>query len=192
MLQHFLFIFQIFSIFTVETFKYYLFGTNIIKNLAYKLAKVNILCVKLFQAISLNINKSINDELIKYTDQVPYSIEYDIDFDNIMNLVSQEGLYIDINKPIASGMISIVYKALVQKTGEYKIIKMKRKNIEQKLEESIDNLKMTELDPTNKEILDALQKPYPDKDAKLESAIKNDLLSSINGINLDSVKIIIG
>ena len=140
MLQHFLFIFQIFSIFTVETFKYYLFGTNIIKNLAYKLAKVNILCVKLFQAISLNINKSINDELIKYTDQVPYSIEYDIDFDNIMNLVSQEGLYIDINKPIASGMISIVYKALVQKTGEYKIIKMKRKNIEQKLEESIENM----------------------------------------------------
>ena len=27
MLQHFLFIFQNFSIFTVETFKYYLFGT---------------------------------------------------------------------------------------------------------------------------------------------------------------------
>jgi predicted unusual protein kinase regulating ubiquinone biosynthesis (AarF/ABC1/UbiB family) len=128
----------------VETIKYNLFGTNIIKNLTYKLAKVNILCIKIFQAISLNINKSINDELIKYTDHVPYSIEDDIDIDNLMDLVSHEGLEIDVNKPIASGMISIVYKALVQNPKEnealYKIIKVKRKNIEQKLEESIKNM----------------------------------------------------
>ena len=144
MFQQLFFIFQICSIFTTETIKYYLFGTNIIKNVAYKLAKVNILCVKIFQAISLNIDKSINDELIKYTDQVPYSIEEDIDFENLMDLVSQEGLYIDINKPYASGMISIVYKALVQQPKEnspkYKIIKVKRKNIERKLDESIKNM----------------------------------------------------
>ena len=144
MFQQLFFIFQICSIFTTETIKYYLFRTNIIKNVAYKLAKVNILCVKIFQAISLNIDKSINDELIKYTDQVPYSIEEDIDFENLMDLVSQEGLYIDINKPYASGMISIVYKALVQQPKEnspkYKIIKVKRKNIERKLDESIKNM----------------------------------------------------
>jgi predicted unusual protein kinase regulating ubiquinone biosynthesis (AarF/ABC1/UbiB family) len=128
----------------VESTKYYLFGTNIIKNIAYKLAKVNILCVKIFQAISLNIDKSINDELIKYTDHVPYSIEYDIDFDTLMDITSQEGLYIDIDKPLASGMISIVYKALIQNPEEnglqYKIIKIKRQNIEQKLDESIKNM----------------------------------------------------
>lgn len=128
----------------VETIKYKLFGTNIIKNLTCKLAKVNILCIKIFQAISLNIDKSINDELIKYTDHVPYSIEDDIDFENLMDLVSQEGLYIDVNEPIASGMISIVYKAIVQNPKEnealYKIIKVKRKNIEQKLVESIENM----------------------------------------------------
>jgi predicted unusual protein kinase regulating ubiquinone biosynthesis (AarF/ABC1/UbiB family) len=128
----------------VETIKYNLFGTNIIKNIAYKLAKVNILCVKIFQAISLNIDKSINDELIKYTDHVPYSFYEDIDFDTLIDITSQEGLYIDIDNPIASGMISIVYKALLQKPEEngpqYKIIKIKRKNIEQKLNESIKNM----------------------------------------------------
>jgi len=124
----------------VESTKYYLFGTNIVKNIAYKLAKVNILCVKIFQAISLNIDKSISDELIKYTDHVPYSIEYDIDVDTLIDITSQEGLYIDIDKPLASGMISIVYKALIPQTGDYKIIKIKRKNIEQKLDESIKNM----------------------------------------------------
>ena len=144
MFKQILFIFQVCSIFMVETIKYNLFGTNIIKNIAYKLTKVNILCIKIFQAISLIIDKSINVELIKYTDHVPYSIEDDIDFENLMDLVSQEGLYIDVNKPIASGMISIVYKALVQHPKEnetlYKIIKVKRKNIEQKLEESIEHM----------------------------------------------------
>ena len=144
MFQQIVFLFQICSIFMVETIKYNLFGTNIIKNIAYKLAKVNILCVKIFQAISLNIDKSINDELIKYTDHVPYSFYEDIDFDTLIDITSQEGLYIDIDKPIASGMISIVYKALLQKPEEnglqYKIIKIKRKNIEQKLDESIKRL----------------------------------------------------
>ena len=144
MFQQFFFLFQICSIFMVETIKYNLFGTNIIKNIAYKLAKVNILCVKIFQAISLNIDKSINDELIKYTDHVPYSFYEDIDFDTLIDITSQEGLYIDIDKPLASGMISIVYKALLQKPEEnepqYKIIKIKRKHIEQKLDESIKNM----------------------------------------------------
>ena len=144
MFQQLFFLFQICSIFMVETIKYNLFGTNIIKNIAYKLAKVNILCVKIFQAISLNIDKSINDELIKYTDHVPYSFYEDIDFDTLINITSQERLYINIDKPLASGMISIVYKALLQKPEEnepqYKIIKIKRKNIEQKLDESIKNM----------------------------------------------------
>ena len=144
MFQQLFFLFQICSIFMVETIKYNLFGTNIVKNLTYKLAKVNILCVKIFQAISLNINKSINDELIKYTDHVPYSFYKDIDFDTLIDITSQEGLYIDIDKPLASGMISIVYKALLQKPEEnepqYKIIKIKRKHIEQKLDESIKNM----------------------------------------------------
>ena len=144
MFQQFFFLFQICSIFMVETIKYNLFGTNIIKNIAYKLAKVNILCVKIFQAISLNIDKSINDEFLKYTDHVPYSFYEDIDFDTLIDITSQEGLYIDIDNPIASGMISIVYKALLQKPEEnepqYKIIKIKRKNIEQKLDESIKNM----------------------------------------------------
>jgi len=41
-----------------------------------------------------------------------------------------------------------------------------------KLDESIDNLKVTEADPTNKAIFNAMQKPYPDTDAKFESAVK--------------------
>ena len=162
MFQQLFFLFQICSIFMVESTKYYLFGTNIIKNIAYKLAKVNILCIKIFQAISLNIDKSINNELIKYTDHVPYSFYEDIDFDTLIDITSQERIYIDIDKPLASGMISIVYKALIQKPKEnglgpglglglglgpgpepepqYKIIKIKRKNIEQKLDESIKNM----------------------------------------------------
>ena len=101
MLQELLFIFNISSIFTIEIIKYYLFKTNIIKNITYKLSKINILCVKIFQAISLNIDKSINDELIKYTDNVPYSFE-DIDFDNLVDLTSEQNLLINIEKPIIS------------------------------------------------------------------------------------------
>ena len=139
MLQELFFIFNISSIFTIEIIKYYLFKTNIIKNIAYKLSKINILCVKIFQAISLNIDKSINDELIKYTDNVPYSFE-DIDFDNLVDLTSEQNLLINIEKPIASGMISLVYKVFDKNNNINKIIKIKRNNIDLQLEIAIENM----------------------------------------------------
>ena len=46
----------------------------------------------------------------------------------------------DSMKPINSGMIALVYKALKKDTTETVIVKIKRKNIEKRLEDAIDNL----------------------------------------------------
>ncbi|NDA90437.1 MAG: AarF/ABC1/UbiB kinase family protein, partial [Alphaproteobacteria bacterium] len=113
-----------------------------IQNVAKNLAQKNILYVKMFQAISLNnnlIDDTMNSELLKYTDSAPYT-EDDIDIDlfeamiNIYTLVPCNDTI-----PMKSGMISIVYKLRDVNGGDV-ILKMKRKNIDAKLEDAIEKL----------------------------------------------------
>jgi predicted unusual protein kinase regulating ubiquinone biosynthesis (AarF/ABC1/UbiB family) len=120
-----------------------------IKNIAGSLAKENILYTKLFQSIALNhlVDNVINNEILKYTDSVPYT-EEDIDYDIFKKL--QEYLEIDLEnlpQPINSGMISLVYKMKMneeyktESSGSYAIVKIKRKNIEHRLCDGIDKLR---------------------------------------------------
>ena len=44
------------------------------------------------------------------------------------------------DKPLKSGMISLIYKARDVKTNEEVILKLKRKNIEERLEDGIEKL----------------------------------------------------
>ena len=140
------FLFKVFFIFSSQ-FLYYIFHIDrlyFIDRLTRRLANVNILYVKIFQAIALNnslIDDKINNTLLKFTDNAPWTKD-DIDADTLNALKEEEQLVLSdgIYNPINSGMISIVYKAIRLSDNSKVIIKIKRKNIEQKLKDAIDNL----------------------------------------------------
>lgn len=142
-----LFLIKVLFIFGSEYILYKISGNYelFIKDLAHRLAAINILCVKIFQAISLNnsfIDEKINNKLIQFTDNAPWSY-LDIDLVNLLHIAKKYNL--DLRNgyeiPINSGMISLVFKAYKNDTsGQPVIIKMKRKNIQNDLDEAIDNL----------------------------------------------------
>lgn len=109
-----------------------------------RLASTNILCVKIFQAVALNnnwISENTNEKLLQYTDNAPWN-DKDIDYELLDRLAEHENLLILNNhQPINAGMISVVFKAIKGKEGRVVAIKMKRKNIDQKLDEAISHLK---------------------------------------------------
>lgn len=138
------FIFKIFQIFITEYFCYlstYSNYSRFIKNVSIRLAKENILFVKVFQAIALNnnlIDENINKELLEFTDSVPYS-EEDIDILLLQEIQNKYELNFDILKPINSGMISLVYKATNWHNPQVvSIIKVKRLKIDESLSNSIE------------------------------------------------------
>jgi predicted unusual protein kinase regulating ubiquinone biosynthesis (AarF/ABC1/UbiB family) len=100
--------------------------------------------VKVFQAIALNnslIDDKMNNKLLKFTDNAPWSYN-DIRLDELIKLTNDYNIVLDegFEKPINSGMISLVFKGYKKESGEKVIIKMKRNNIEQKLHDAIANL----------------------------------------------------
>ena len=115
-----------------------------INRLANNLASINMLYVKAFQAVALNnnlITENINNQLLRFTDNVPWSYD-DIDFYTLVRISDE--LNIDFRdgfeNPINSGMISLVFKVYKRETNEPLIVKIKRSNIDRKLEDAIDDL----------------------------------------------------
>ena len=131
-----------------EMCKYYCgFGgtyENFIFNLASKLSKNNIIYVKIFQSCALNnnlIDNNINHKLINFTNNAPWTEEEDVDLETLNNLEKEYDIRIENDyKPINSGMISLVYKGTDIITEDTVIIKIKRKNIEEKLDEGLEKL----------------------------------------------------
>lgn len=113
-----------------------------IHRVAKNLSQKNILYVKMFQAISLNnnlIDGAMNAELLKYTDSAPYD-DSDIDTDLFNEIIKDYYLTPENDKiPINSGMISLVYKMRTI-DNEVVVVKMKRKNIDEKLDDAIEKL----------------------------------------------------
>ena len=113
-----------------------------IQNVAKKLSQKNILYVKMFQAISLNnnlIDDTMNRELLKYTDSAPYSYD-DINEDLIRQIEREYYLRAENDTiPMKSGMISLVYK-LRNVDGGHVILKVKRMDIDVKLDDAIEKL----------------------------------------------------
>jgi len=114
-----------------------------IKRFTKNLASLNILYVKVFQSLALNnsiVNDKLNSELFTYTDNAPFTKD-DIDYDCLLSIcMDHDIVFINgFDNPINSGMISLVYLARDNKNNNI-IIKIKRKNIEKKLEEGISNL----------------------------------------------------
>ena len=118
---------------------------NFIGDLTHGLASINILYVKVFQAIALNnnlIDEKTNNMLIEFTDNVPWNYS-DTRFEEFLNLQNEYKIKLDngmYEKPINSGMISLVFKGYKRETGQKIVVKMKRNNIDAKLKEAIDNL----------------------------------------------------
>jgi predicted unusual protein kinase regulating ubiquinone biosynthesis (AarF/ABC1/UbiB family) len=141
------FLLNVFFIFITESTIY---GFNrdyysFIDRVAIRLSSINILYVKIFQAFALNnsfIDDNINNKLIKFTDNAPWNFS---DIDLLQLTVVADKYDIDLKRgyeiPINSGMISLVFKGYDKNNPNKEIIiKMKRKNIQKRLDDAIDNL----------------------------------------------------
>jgi len=121
---------------------------RMIHNLTNRLAYQNILYVKIFQAFALNhniIDDSMNNTLLKFTDNVPWT-NTDIDKDTLISLEKKFDIKIfNDYTPINSGMISLVFKGKINKKDncdkdEIIVIKMKRNKIEAILNDGIQKM----------------------------------------------------
>jgi predicted unusual protein kinase regulating ubiquinone biosynthesis (AarF/ABC1/UbiB family) len=115
-----------------------------IKSIIHKLANQNILYVKIFQALALNNDFGfINDEtcFLKFADNAPWS-DSDIDYNTLRQIELDQCITIENNfQPINSGMISLVFKGFRNNNSkEFVVIKMKRNNIENMLNDGIEKL----------------------------------------------------
>ena len=145
-MREILFFLKIFYIFSSEILMYLLFGnySSFIDHITRRLAYINILYVKVFQAIASNkslIDEKTNIKLLKFTDNAPWSYS-DIDFKTLIEVCHTYNIVLPsgYEKPINAGMISLVFKGFQKETGNQIIIKMKRKDIDTKLNEAIENL----------------------------------------------------
>jgi predicted unusual protein kinase regulating ubiquinone biosynthesis (AarF/ABC1/UbiB family) len=145
-LQHMGFLIQLGYIFFSE-YALYFYHKNysvFIDNLSQRLASINILYVKLFQAFALNnnfIDDETNNKLLKFTDNAPWDYS-DIDYETLVSIGDEYNLNFvnGCDAPMNSGMISLVFKAYNKTTNEPLIVKIKRSNIEERLEEAMNNL----------------------------------------------------
>lgn len=146
-LKNILFLLNAVFIFGSEYLIYYIYNdySTFIDRLTMRLASLNILYVKVFQAFALNnslIDETINNKLLKFTDNAPWSYS-DINLKDLSEVAEKYDLHLGYNYeiPINSGMISLVFKVSKKSNlNEKVIIKMKRRNIQEKLNDAIDNL----------------------------------------------------
>jgi len=117
---------------------------NSIHRITSQLSKKNVLYVKMFQAFALNnkiIDETINQEIIQYSDSVPYDFN-DIDWKTFYNVIDKYNLDDNYDSTsVKSGMISVVFKLKKLDSDNYLILKMKRKDIDKKLDDAIEKLK---------------------------------------------------
>lgn len=135
---------KVFCIFLYEYILYCIFKDidEFYERLAFSLANMNILYVKLFQSIAFNnswIGEETNDMLLQFTDNAPWTYD-DIDLDLLFELHSRYNLnFIDgLERPANSGMISLVYNVIQINNNQPLVLKIQRKRIAERLNESIE------------------------------------------------------
>jgi predicted unusual protein kinase regulating ubiquinone biosynthesis (AarF/ABC1/UbiB family) len=143
-IKSFLFIINVFFIISNETLLYYFYKdySSFIDRLTKKLSSINILYVKIFQAFALNnslIDDKTNNKLLSFTDNAPWKFT-DIDLPRLVEMSKKYNINLRYGYeiPINSGMISLVFKGYIQ--NQPIVIKMKRKNIQNNLNDAINNL----------------------------------------------------
>jgi predicted unusual protein kinase regulating ubiquinone biosynthesis (AarF/ABC1/UbiB family) len=126
---------------------YYFYTRNydlLIERFTKRLANVNVLYVKIFQAIALHtkfLDDKMYNKLIQFVDSVPYTKD-DIDYDTLDKITREHNLILKngFNQPNNSGLISLVYFAEDVNTKTDVVIKIKRKYIDAKLDQGIIHL----------------------------------------------------
>lgn len=146
MIKQIIFLLQVFSIICFELLIYYIFNdySSFINRITQNLVNINILYVKVFQALALNnniIDNKTNNTLLEFTDNAPWCYN-DIIFEDLIEIGDKYNLQFEdgYENPMNSGMISLVFKVYDKTNKKYVIIKSKRRNIEEKLNEAIENL----------------------------------------------------
>ena len=102
---------------------------DLIKDICYKLEKINISYIKIFQSLALNEDLLYDNEkefLINYCDNVPYSAST-IDYNLLTNLQENHNITLTSSVPVASGIIGIVFEG-IDSYNRKVVIKMLRKN----------------------------------------------------------------
>ena len=105
------------------------------------LRNVNILYIKIFQAISMNTSitsQTISNYLMTFNDNVPFKQD-DIDMHKLKYNLQIHNIDLVTERPVASGSIAYVFKGIFN--DKYVAIKVKRNDIEKTLQNSIDDLR---------------------------------------------------
>ena len=138
-------IYEIINYFIIKSINnVYKIPTNrleLIKALAQRLEYENIVYVKLFQALCLNKDLLYSEEqdfLIKYTDNVPYSIN-DINYDLLNKLQGEYSITLNNTIPINSGIVGLIFDARDCSNNKV-IVKMLKQNILKKFTNVFDEL----------------------------------------------------
>ena len=150
-------LFLLFCIFIYYNLIYYL-GFIEINNyyiiLCKKLYNFNILYAKIFQILAINdncVNNELGYNLLEFTNNVPYD-NNSLNIKELDKFLQYYGLELEdsYDKPINSGIISLIYKCykktqnIVNSNLEMNkpyIIKIKRNNIEEKINKGINNIR---------------------------------------------------
>jgi predicted unusual protein kinase regulating ubiquinone biosynthesis (AarF/ABC1/UbiB family) len=114
---------------------------SLIKTICYKLEKINILYIKIFQSLALNedlIHDNEKDFLINYCDNVPYNCA-NVDYNLLRSLQENYNITLITSIPLASGIIGIVFDA-VDASNTKVVVKMLKKNCAIDLYNAYDDL----------------------------------------------------
>ena len=120
-------------------YSYYQNDIRFIKDLTYDIEDLNIVYVKILQAICINsfiFNQRQINYLIKYTDQVPYTAK-DIDI-SFIDQFKDKDLFITNTNPINSGIIALVYEGMYKE--QRVVIKVIKKNIITQLNNAMNDV----------------------------------------------------
>jgi predicted unusual protein kinase regulating ubiquinone biosynthesis (AarF/ABC1/UbiB family) len=103
-----------------------------------KIARHNILFVKVFQYLSSfegNIPSEITKVLKTYTTHAFVNPVADIDYELLEYIERKYGVKKVQSKPNNAGMIAVIFNGVIKKTGELVVIKIKKKNIDDRVNE---------------------------------------------------------
>ena len=167
-------------------------------DLFLRLHHLNLIIVKILQCSANNHRLWCEENrqlLQKYTDNVPYNND-DIDYKTIFELIDNKNVkFNDYYKPIHSGTISLVYDGIYKNNKV--IIKIKRKNIEEKLNRHNEELQkiiflLKWIPYINKfQIEDNydIYKPLLESQCDFQNEIKNQEIYTKNFSSYESLKI---
>lgn len=117
---------------------------ELIKNITKKLEELNIVYIKVFQSLCLNdniLNNEEKDYLLKYTDNVPF-LSSDIDYEILDTLESKYNITLDVNEPLNSGIVSVVFKGIYNSDSNKVVVKILKSNIKERIEKVFEEIEL--------------------------------------------------